>query len=160
MTIAETLLPKLNEWESAGPGRQCWAQPIADSGWALNLTADRVDSLGCLLWELTLTRLNAAPVANAVLRQQAQEAADRVTGLMEPLRVVEFDELRGEALLRSDTPAQRSASLAYYEALLSGGRQIVLRRFQRSPNKDRREQIAFALTHEAIAKLVDDLIRE
>ena len=160
MKIAETLLPKLNEWESAGPGRQCWAQPLADTGWALNLTADRVDSLGCLLWELTLTRLDAAPFANAVLQRQANTAADRVTGLMEPLRVVEFDDLRNEALLRSEAPAQRSESLAYYEALLSGGRQIVLRRFQRSTQKNHREQVAFALTHEAIAKLVDDLIRE
>ncbi len=130
MTIAETLLPKLNEWESAGPDRQCWAQPLPGTGWALNLTADRVDSLGCLLWELTLTRIDAPPVTNEVLRQQASAAADRVTGLMEPLRLIEVDELRGEALLRSEAPARKSAALAYYEALLSGGRQIVLRRYQ------------------------------
>jgi len=159
MTIAETLLPKLNEWEAAGLGRQSWAQPVGDRGWALNLEADRVDSLGCLIWELTLTRTGDNPLSSAVLKQRAAAVADRITGLMEPIHLVEVDETRGEALLRSETPAHRSHSLAYYELIMHGNR-IDLRRFQFANGKIRREQVAFGLTYEAIAKLVDDLVRE
>jgi hypothetical protein len=158
MTLAEALLPKLSEW-GPPPGRQQWAQPLAATGWALNLTADRVDSLGCLLWEVALTRSGAEPVGNAALKQRAEAIAKRATGLLEPLRFIELDELRGEALLRSDSPSQRTASLAYYELVMTGNR-MLLRRYQRSADKSRREQVAFALTLEAIAKLADDLARD
>jgi hypothetical protein len=160
MTIAEALLPKLSEWEPAGPGRLSQVHPVAETGWAMNALVDRTDSLGSLLWEITLTRPLEAAIANADLKQRALIVADRVTGLMEPLHFVELDELRGEALLRSESPTKRSASLAYYEVIMTGGRRIAIRRYQRSNEKNRREQVAFALTHEAIAKLIDDLVRE
>lgn len=161
MTIAELLLPKLSEWEPAGTGRHHWAQTLADTGWTLNLAADRVDTLGCLLWELTLKRdERAEPVANAILKSQALKAADRATGLMEPLHFLELDEFRSEALLRSESPAKRGESLSYYEALMTAGQQIAVRRYKVNPEKaGRREQVAFPLTHEAIAKLADDLVR-
>jgi hypothetical protein len=160
MTIAETLLPKLNEWEAAGPDRQFLALPVGATGWALNLSADRVDTLGCRVWEIFLTRVQTEPMANADLKRQAQAVAERATGLMEPLHFIELDELRGEALLRSESPAKGADALAYYEVLMTGGRRITMRRFRRSLEKGPREQVSFALTHEAIAKLVDDLVRE
>jgi hypothetical protein len=161
MTIAETLLPRLNEWESSGPGRQHWSQALADTGWSAHLSADRVDTLGCLLWEATLVRTGSSETAsNAALKEQAARIVDRVTGLMEPLHFLELDETQGVALLRSDMPAKRGAALSYYEILMTRGRQINLKRYQVDPDKSsRRTQVAFALTHEAIAKLVDDLIR-
>jgi hypothetical protein len=159
MKIAEMLLPKLNEWESTGPDRQHWSSPLADSGWSLHLAANRVDTLGCLLWEATLTRTNSAADSNTALKQRAERVAERATGLMEPLHFIELDEVRGVALLRSETPSQRGQALSYYEMLMTS-REIVLRRFQVNPEKRGRAQTAFALTHEAIAKLVDDLVRE
>jgi hypothetical protein len=159
MTVAEMLLPKLNDWEPAGPDRQYWSSPIADLGWSLHLAANRVDTLGCLLWEATLTRTTDAADSNAALKKRAERVAERATGLMEPLYFIELDEVRGVALLRSETPAQRGAVLSYYEMLMTS-REIVLRRFQIDPEKRGRVQTAFALTHEAIAKLVDDLVRE
>ena len=158
MTIAETLLPKLNEWQTAGEGRQYLAQALETTGWTLQIAADRVDTLGCLVWELTLSRANAVPMANALLKERALRIAEQATGLMEPLTFLELDELRGEALLRSDTPSKRAASLAYYELLMTAGR-IAVHRYKRSADSARREQVAFALTHESIAKLVDDLMR-
>ncbi len=160
MTLAETLLAKLSEWEPTGPGRHSWSHSLGESGWVLNLTADRVDSLGCLLWEMVLNR-NAEPISNAELRTKAENAATRATGLLEPLKLVELDEMRSEALLRSETPTKRGSALGYYEVLMGGGQKIAIRRYANNPEKSqRREQIAFALTHEAVAKLVDDLVRE
>jgi hypothetical protein len=159
MTIAEALLPKLSEWGPAGAGRHSWSHNLSETGWALHLTADRVDTLGCLLWDLTLTRAGGGAVTNNELKRRATAAAERVTGLMEPLRFLELDETRGEALLRSESPTKRSGTLAFYEVLMSGGRQVTVRRYKAAEH-GRREQTAFALTHEAIAKLVDDLVRE
>jgi len=77
---------------------------------------------------------------------------------MEPLAVLEVDVMRNEALLRSDTPAERADKLFYYECLLSGTGPATLRRHQntRLPGSWR-EQVAFALTHEALAKVAADL---
>jgi hypothetical protein len=86
--------------------------------------------------------------------------AEQATGLLEPLHFVELDETRREALLRSESPTRRGPALAYYEVLMSAGQKITVRRYTNNPDKSRRrEQAAFVLTHEAVAKLVDDLVR-
>ena len=160
MMLAETLLSKLNEWTPTGPGRHSWSNSLGESGWLLNLTADRVDTLGCLVWEMQLTR-TADPMANATLKAQAERVAQRATGLLESLHFIELDETRHEALLRSESPSRRGDALAYYEVLMAAGQRITVRRYGNNPHKSsRREQVAFALTHEAIAKLVEDLVRE
>ena len=161
MTLAETLLPKLSEWTPTGPGRHSWSQSLGDCGWVVHLTADRVDSLGCLNWEISLVRAGAEPIANAALKVHAENITNRATGLLEPLYFVELDETRCEALLRSETPTIRGAARAYYEVILTAGQKITFRRFVNNPAKSpKREQMAFALTHEVIAKLVDDLVRD
>src|SRR5262245_61901718 len=99
MTLAETLLPKVSEWRPAGPGRHSWAKAFPEHGWAVSLAADRADSLSCLVWELTVQRADGA--ARPELRPWAERVAARVTGLMEPLRLLEVDAGRGEAVLRS-----------------------------------------------------------
>lgn len=160
MIVAEMLLPKLNEWAPAGEGRHSLSHALTDCGWSLHLTADRVDTLGCLVWELILNRTRSETITVTELKSRALKTAARATGLIEPLRLVEIDESRGEALIRSDSPTRRSESLAYYEVLMNVEQQIYVRRYRFGLEKSKREQVAFALTHEAIAKLVDDLIRD
>jgi hypothetical protein len=107
-----------------------------------------------------MTLRRAAPPAGDApsLRDWAARIARRVTGLLEPLKVIEVDLPRGEALLRSDEPAHRGDDLFYYEVVLRGAREANVRRYHgaRPPNA-RRKQVSFALTHEAIAKLAFDL---
>ena len=158
MTLAETLLPKLASWRPAGAGRHSWAENVADQGWAVSIQADQVDSLSCLLWEVGLQRSGAEPAEGATLRSRAEGIAKRVTGLLEPLRLIEVDEPRQEAILRSTAPAHRGDEVLYYEVHLYGLDRAVVRRFETSPKtSNRREQVPFALTHEVIAKLADDL---
>jgi hypothetical protein len=77
---------------------------------------------------------------------------------LEPLKVVEVDAVKGEALLRSSEPAQRGDKLFYYEVLLKGTHAAQVRRYQAlAEGIGRREQVAFALTQEALTKLVGDL---
>lgn len=156
MTLTESLLPKLSEWRPAGAGRHSLAAAVPEAGWTVTLAADKADSLSCLVWELALARTGEAPEGFA-LKAWAEGVAKRATGLLEPLRVLEVDEARGEALLRSESPAQKGAAVAYYEVRLFGTGRAVVRRFQGSRTAGGREQVAFALTHEVLAKLAGDI---
>ena len=156
MTLTESLLPKLSEWHPAGDGRHSLAEAFPDAGWTVQLTADKTDTLSCLVWELALARTGAAP-AGFTLRAWAEGAARRVAGLLEPLKVLEVDEARGEALLRSTAPAKKGERVTYYEVRLHGLDRADVRRFSATRTESGREQVAFALTHEVLAKLAGDV---
>lgn len=156
MTLPETLLPKLSEWRPAGAGRHSWAEALPATGWTVRVAADKADSLSCLVWELALTR-TAEPPAGLTVGTWAAAVAARVGGLMEPLKVHEIDAARDEAVLRSVAPAKKSDALAYYEVRLSGTTEAVLRRFTASRAESGRDQVAFALTHETIARVAGDI---
>lgn len=156
MTLDEILLQKLANWR---PDSSRPVLEVADpaSGWSVRLTAECVDQVGSRLKELALTRLT--PLAGVDLAARAQVVASQVTGLLEPLRLIEVDN-NNTALLRSQTPDERGDRLFYYEVLLHGDGGCTLRRFQAAHQTGvRRQQIAFTLTHEALAKLVTDLTK-
>jgi hypothetical protein len=155
MTLENTLLARLTEWRPP-PGRESLTVTDAASGWSATVTVDNQDALSCLVRELVVNR--AAPAEPGDLRAWAERVADRTTGLVEPLKVLEVDTLRGEALLRSDSPSQRGEALYYYEVLLRGTFEAILRRYHGSHNAgERREQVGFALTHEALARVAGHL---
>src|SRR5262249_18814467 len=89
--------------------------------------------------------------------EQARRIANQVTGLLEPLRLLEIDAGRDLAQLRSQAPAQRGGDLQYYEVLRHGHRDTQVARYQASHASSKREQVPFTLTHEALGKLVRDL---
>ena len=158
MSLSATLLEKLAEWRP-GRGRQTLNVPDSGAGWAVSLTADRADELGCLTWELTLRRGAPLPGGDAqALRAWADRVAGRARGLMEMLKVVEVDAERDEAILRSDAPAAKGNDRFYYEVHLKGIGVAAVRRFRGAVGgTGKREQVAFALTHEALARLAADL---
>jgi hypothetical protein len=159
MTLDETVLRKLASWRPARGSRQTLALPDEGSGWAVSLVVDRHDELSAAFWEVTLQRV--APVRNPItLESWAKEIPQRVTGLLESLKVLEIDAARNEALLRSDEPTQRGTDLFYYEVLLKGTQTARIRRYQGSPGGGHREQVSFLLTHEALAKLARDITAE
>jgi hypothetical protein len=157
MTLEETVLQKLADWRTAGEGRHQLVVPHAASGWAVHVTADRQDELSCSAWELVLQRTRDEAGSPRRVGDWAKATATSVTSLLEALCVVEVDERRDEALLRSKEPTKRQESLYYYELLLKGTRQGTVRRFRASHEGERREQVPFTLTHEAIAKLAADI---
>jgi hypothetical protein len=161
MTLNEVLQAKLAEWRF-GRGRKTLNVPDEGAGWMVSLTADRADELGCLVWEMTLRR--SVPLAGAdagALRAWGDRIASRSRGLLEMLKLIEVDAERDEAILRSDTPAAKGEDRFYYEVHLKGRGTADVRRYRGSlANTGKREQIAFALTHEALARLATDLTAE
>jgi len=153
MILDETVLQRLGDWQPPG-GRQTLTVNTA-SGWSAAITADRHDELGSLVWEVALQRNQ--PSGGQTLTQRAQSVAGRVTGLLEQLKVVEIDLQKNEALLRSDEQGRRGERLAYYEVLLKNTSAASIRRFQALPLSGKRDQVAFGLTNEALAKLIADV---
>jgi hypothetical protein len=151
MTIAENLLRKLAEWrpDTRHPTLEL-AQP--DSGWRVRVQADHVDVIGVRLQALSLTREGAAAPERS-LAERAGQLANRVTGLLEPLRVLEVGET---AQLRSAAPTQRGDEVAYYEILVQDSGATV-QRYQASRTTTVRQAVPFCLTHEALGKLVEDI---
>lgn len=155
MTLANKLLQKLSNWKLAGNQRHDLTVADEGTGWTATVTAERCDELGCLVWELALQRPGLASAADsATLRTWADRVASRATGLLEPLKVIEVDAERLEAQLRSQEPTQREEQRYYYEVLLKAPGRATVRRYRSGAH---REQVAFALTHEALAKLTGDL---
>lgn len=155
MTLENKVLQKLAETKPVGERHELM---ISAGAWTAHLTYDRRDELSGRLWEAALHR-NA--LAEGHVQDWAGRIAKRVAGLMEPLKVVEVDAVKQQALLRSAAPTVKGDDHFYYEILLRGTANAVIHRYQASqqPGK-RREQIAFALTHEALAKLVGDVTAE
>jgi hypothetical protein len=154
--IAETLLQKLADWRPIGAGPHSFAAPL-ENGWQIAVTADRAESLGCRAIGVTVARPAFQPTTAEQLTEWAVRSARRITGLLEPLKVIEVDAVRSEAILRSDPPATRGSSVQYYELVLTGTHSAALRRYQADRTGGRREAIPYALTHETIAKIAEDL---
>src|SRR4051812_41708398 len=106
MTFADRLQEKLASWKPSGDGRHSWRENFPDAGWTVHLAADHNDVVGSLVWELTLTRDAAAP-AGLTLKAWAERIAATASGLREDLKLIEVDDARPEAVLRSDSPTKR-----------------------------------------------------
>jgi hypothetical protein len=161
MTLAETLLQKLSDWRPAEEGRPSASFALPDHGWTVNVSADRVDTLSAAILEVDAVRLSPLATDIVTLEAHARKAATRVTGLLEPLRLVEVDRQRDIALLRSDAPPTKGENVLFYEVLFQGRNKVTVQRFQASKKSPAaKAPVPFVLTHEVVGKLVDDLLRE
>jgi hypothetical protein len=158
MTPGEAVLRKVVEWKPEGADRPALFVPAEGSGWAVQLTVERNDEWGCAAWELSLRRTDMPSDAGVeALRTWAANVAGRVTGLMDPLKLVEVDAERREALVRSAHPRKRGSGLYYYEIFFKGLAEAVVRRYQGFAEGKPRAQAAFPLTHEALARVINEL---
>jgi hypothetical protein len=154
MTLESTLRTRIADLPSAS-GRHTLT--VQEQAWTVALALDSHDRLGCLLWDLTVRRAAPLPGTQKVW---ATRIAGRVTSLLEPLKLLEVDPARQQALLRSTTPTARDTAVQYFEVLLQGTAEATLRRYQGYHQPQPREQVAFALTYESLAKLLADLTAE
>jgi hypothetical protein len=155
MSLNELLLPKLAEWRPAD--RQTLQASEDGSPWRASITVDNGDAYSCRVWEMTVRRSPSGDPVN--LKSWTESISNEVTGLLEPLGLVEIDELSQSALMRSQEPSLRGPHLAYYEVILKASGEATMRRYQANQTGPaRREQAPFTLTHEVLAKLAEDLL--
>jgi hypothetical protein len=114
------------------------------------------DGVGCAIVELECRAIGQPPAARDLARY-ANDLSKRINYLMEPLRVVEFDPKAG-ALVLSDKPRRKGESVGYYHFHAKPTGATVLHRVEFSPSARRKVFSPFALTHEQLERLVEDLV--
>ncbi|QVL33079.1 hypothetical protein KIH39_03950 [Telmatocola sphagniphila] len=126
----------------------------------LELTGVVNDSLSSRFRSLKLKSTSTGPELTAgEVKTWSQQVAGKVTGLLEPLKVLEVDEPQKTALLRSATPTKGNGEVSYYEMLLHSDRSCEMTRYQASTGESKpREVQPMTLTHEVLSKLIDDVM--
>jgi len=130
-------------------------------GVSLSLDLIAVESLGLSCEELRLRVPALSGASLDVLKTWAGGLCQRITYLLETLNPLEFDAQGNEVLIRSNPPdSSQPGQTKYYEVLLSshGGGTFSLRRYETDRNTGGRIQVPLRLTHEQLAKLVNDLV--
>lgn len=129
---------------------------LKDAGVAATIEME-VHSQDALSLQISMLKVFPEAVIKTPLRDRANAIAQRATGLMEKLSVIEVDDAQGKALLRSNEPVTRDVHRLYYELLLEQKGSATLHRYEGSMTHSNRQEKAFTLTREALAKLITDL---
>ncbi len=131
-------------------------------GLTVTLVVERVEALGVACEELRLEAPSLSGSTLDVLKVWATGLCQRITYLLETLQPLEFDAQGQEVLIRSNPPDTSSTPgrTKYYEVQLSslGSGRFVLRRYLAEPGVPGRSPASLQLTHEQLAKLVNDLV--
>lgn len=129
-------------------------------GVTLSLDVISVEALGASCEELRLIVPALSAASMDVLKTWASGLCGRITYLLESLSPLEFDVLGQEVLIRSGTPDASAGAPRYYEVQLSsqGNGRFSLRRFEADRVQGGRTRVPLRLTHEQLAKLVNDLM--
>ncbi|WP_010582917.1 hypothetical protein [Schlesneria paludicola] len=131
------------------------------SGTSLAIDVIAVESLGVSCEELRLEIASLGAATLDTLKKWANDLCRRVTYLLENLGPLEIDAQGNQILIRS-TPPDKSAggTTKYYEVMLSslGAGRFSLRRFRYDTTSGQRVAVPLQLTHEQLAKLVNDLV--
>lgn len=146
------VLQKLNELPLVSGQRQRFDLTVPGLA-KVALEVQTLEKLGGELWEATVTP-ETAPTQP--LADHASVLATRLTGLLEPLSLLECDTTRGTAMLRSQQPMKHEKDLFFYELLVQQSGEAQLRRYENQIGGTR-QQVPFVLTREALAKGIADL---
>jgi hypothetical protein len=98
----------------------------------------------------------AADELKTLLAKQAAELEKRLTYLLESFRLLELDELKQTAQVRSHAPYRQDGTIHYYEVLLSAGRALAFARYNTRGARGQREVEPTYVTKEALVRLVND----
>ncbi len=122
------------------------------------LTCDlqTVEALACSFTHLELESGVLAGANSEQLKAVSDGLSSRLTYLLEPVRVIEFDQDANLLQMRSDPPSQEESGTSYYELNVSH-HGIAIRRYQKVPGQPR-AQVAANVTHEVLVRLASDFI--
>ena len=130
------------------------------SGVTLSVDLLSVESLGVSCEELRLDVPSLGASTLDVLKKWGDGLCKRITYLLENLGPLEYDAHGNQVLIRS-TPPDKAAvgTTKYYEIQLSshGAGRFSLRRYRNDASNPGRVPVPIQVTHEQLAKLVNDL---
>jgi hypothetical protein len=152
MTLENTLKKRLAD----PPPKDGGPTVIPHNGWNVSIRPEASDAIGASLHELSVER-DTAPASGDV-HAWADRVSRKVTGLLEPLVLHELDKTQEVAILRSATPTPKDPGVHYTEVELQGTSKATVHRYRGYHEAGhKREQIPFTLTHEGLAKMIDDI---
>ena len=114
-----------------------------------------LDSIGCEFDRLALVPDRLAARFAEELKRLGETLASRLTYLLEPIGVVEFDPEGCVVQLRSIPPHKDDDKSSYYELLARRGGQLSLSRYEKAPRVPRRVT-STSVTREVFCRLAGD----
>jgi hypothetical protein len=155
----ELIRKKLANWHAGE--RDPMNLTIEDGIWEVRIAVHESEAIAARVWEIQASAKSGPPGSKNTL-EWAKAIVDRVTSLPEKLCLVENDPLSRQALLRSAVPAPAGdLGVRYFEVRLTGTTEMRLKRYQTQQDPGQpRKQVSFGMTHEALAKLIADLLPE
>lgn len=140
----------------SGPGMQTatWSD---GQGVEVSVDFTVVDSLSCALRELRVTKASLQNASEEDLKNWAGDVVRRVTYLLEPLAVLEFDASTQTVLVRSQPPTQNPDETVYYEALVQAPGTLSLMRYATPKANPGRQPVDMQMTNELLMRLADDV---
>lgn len=147
--------PGLNK--SSPASRFTHAQNI--DGLHLKVEIQDADKYGFLVRSIfAQTEPRELPALKPLLARQAGEIEKRLTYLLEDFRLLELDELKETAQVRSHVPYRQDGTVHYYEVLLTEGNALTFARYNTGGLRSSREIEPTYITKEALIRLVNDFI--
>lgn len=113
------------------------------------------EKIACEVSQLRLESQHLSNLDTAQAKELAGQLVERLTYLLEPLSIVEADELVQTVQVRSTNPCQSDGTRAYYELLVEPG-VVSFGRYRKSANSPR-EATPCSLTREVILRISHDL---
>jgi len=129
----------------------------------INLEVGDLDRLGCMLHKFEIKKQGEGlgdPDRAGRLKAQGDRITQKVSYLLEPLRVIEWDKSAPFVQIRSFPPRGDNDFVEFYELLLEGkgdGTLITLARYRNVKGERGLEPRPILLTREVLERLLDDL---
>ncbi len=164
MNLGLKLVAELNArqpWlNKSSPAARFTHDQIVD-GIRLTIEIQDADKYGFLVRSIsaqTEQRPQAQLALKPLLIRQATEIEKRLTYLLERFRLLEVDEFKQTAQVRSHVPYRQDGTAHYYEVLLTEGASLNFVRCNNSGSRGQREIEPTYITKEALTRLVNDFI--
>jgi hypothetical protein len=130
---------------------------VEDSPSRLTLNLTALDTVGLAFSTMEFANTSRTEWSSDALKEWGNRLSQRVTYLMEPLKVLEVHDQGGEVQIRSQSPTPRDDQRAYYEMRLFRQGSLRMKRYVYDETARQRRQVPCQLTRETIERLADDI---
>jgi hypothetical protein len=131
---------------------------VEDGPNRLGLELTALDAVGVAFDGLEFAATDRTDWSSEALNAWGRRLADRVTYLLEPLKVIEIDAGGGEVQVRSTAPTPRADQRGFYEVRLRRQGTLRLERFVFDDASRQRRRGSCQLTREVLERLADDIV--